>query len=92
MRQRNIKGYRIANVRKMLDSLEALGEKATDAELLADYDRRGGLLFKMVSGEAVRLDTGHFYDFEKGAPKKVSVAKKEEKKATKEAKKSKKKK
>ncbi len=52
-----------------------IGEKASDEEKLAEYDRLGGLITTL---EGEKIETGTFYDFVKRQPKKditVRIAK-----------------
>lgn len=58
-----------------------VGKEATAAQVLAEYDRLGGLILDQYG---TKLETGSFYDFDKGEPRvKATPKKKAEPKAKK---------
>lgn len=74
---KELNGYTLANEEKIDRAINGsigsegrlvggIGSKATDEELIAEYDRLGGLIQK----DGNKVKTGSFYDFEKKQPRK----------------------
>ena len=59
--------YTLLNDEKVSRAFDKLGENATDAQLLAEYDRLGGA----VKYEGRKLAMGTFFDFKEQKPREV---------------------
>lgn len=65
-------GYALFNQDKLTRAKEAAGKGASEALVLAEYDKLGGLI---TTKDGEKLATGSFYDFVAKKPKEVAEAK-----------------
>ena len=68
--------YTLENRQKVEDAIRSVGDKDEKA-LLAEYDRRGGLMYEVAEEDGVKVKVpvplGTFWDFTKQEPRKVAA-------------------
>lgn len=56
--------YKLINREKLKRVKRTLSDKATEKEILVEYDRIGGLIEEVTKKGSSLVQTGSFYDFE----------------------------
>ena len=80
---KQIADYTLPSEHKLKRAMLTIGTKATDENILTEYDRNGGLILETVKTKGGKeykvVPRGTFYDFTKGVPR-VKKEDKEDKK------------